>query len=186
MPEIAADPRSPSCSYLFSGPGIQVFQTLAPDLSSPRARDPRGRFAKGTSGNPRGRPPGIPNPRRRVPNLSVRPLKAQALTGLLDRKPHLLRPLAAQLLPPAARCHRPGGASRDRPVVIAHGRGCPAGACHRSRGHCWWRDHARRRCAHRAAGAHPVARDPAPRATGTSADEAGKGASIPGTAPTAT
>jgi hypothetical protein len=100
MPEIAADPRSPSCSYLFSRPGIEVFQILAPDLSSPHARDPRGRFAKGSSGNPRGRPPGIPNPRRRVPNLSVRPLKAQALTGLLDRKPHLLRPLAAQLLPP--------------------------------------------------------------------------------------
>jgi hypothetical protein len=30
----------------------------------------------------------------------ARPLTAQALSDLIDRKPHLLRPLAAQLLPP--------------------------------------------------------------------------------------
>jgi hypothetical protein len=35
-----------------------------------------------------------------VPDLAARPLSAQALSDLLDRKPHLLRPLAAQLLPP--------------------------------------------------------------------------------------
>jgi hypothetical protein len=58
------------------------------------------RIAKGSSGNPRGRPRGIPNPRRRVPDLVARPLSAPALSDLLDRKPHLLRPLAAQLLPP--------------------------------------------------------------------------------------
>jgi hypothetical protein len=32
--------------------------------------------------------------------LLPRPLAAQALSDLIDRKPHLLRPLAAQLLPP--------------------------------------------------------------------------------------
>jgi len=35
-----------------------------------------------------------------VPDLVARPLSAQALSDLLDRKPHLLRPLTAQLLPP--------------------------------------------------------------------------------------
>jgi len=35
-----------------------------------------------------------------VPVLAARPLGAQALTRLVDRKPHLLGPLAAQLLPP--------------------------------------------------------------------------------------
>jgi hypothetical protein len=37
-----------------------------------------------------------------VPNLVARPLSAKALADLIDRKPHLLRPLAAQLLPPLA------------------------------------------------------------------------------------
>ena len=69
-------------------------------IPSCHARDARGRFAKGRSGNPRGRPRGIPNPRRRVPDLMALPLSAQALSDPLDRKPHLLRPLAAQILPP--------------------------------------------------------------------------------------
>ncbi len=43
---------------------------------------------------------GIPNPRRRVPDLAARQLGAPALSDLLDRKPHLFRPLAAQLSPP--------------------------------------------------------------------------------------
>ena len=86
-------------------------QSLGPDRLSPRARDARGRFARGSSGNPRGRPPGIPNPRRRVPDLVARPLSAQALSHLLDRKPYLLRPLAAQLLPPPLRAIDPGSAS---------------------------------------------------------------------------
>src|SRR5260370_26181158 len=100
MPEIVADPLLPSCYHLFPRPGIQEFQQLGPDPLLPRARDERGRFAKGSSGNPRGRPRGIPNPKRRVPDLAARPLSAQALSELIDRKPHLLRPLTAQLLPP--------------------------------------------------------------------------------------
>ena len=98
MPDIDADPPDPSC--LLSSTGIVVKQPLGPDPFSPRARDARGRFAEGSSGNPRGRPRGIRNPKRRVPDLVTRPLSAQALSNLLDRKPHLLRPLAVQLLPP--------------------------------------------------------------------------------------
>src|SRR4029077_20523385 len=58
------------------------------------------RDANRSSGNPRGRPRGIRSPKRRVPDLVARPLSPQALLHLLERKPDLLRPLAAQVLPP--------------------------------------------------------------------------------------
>jgi len=96
----SADSPAPTCSHLLSERRIQKSQPLGPDPSLPRARDARGRFAKGSSGNPCGRPRGIRNPRRRVPDLTARPLSPQALSHLLDRKPHLLRPLVLQLLPP--------------------------------------------------------------------------------------
>jgi hypothetical protein len=35
-----------------------------------------------------------------VPDLAARPLSAQALSDLIDRRPHLLGPLVAHLLPP--------------------------------------------------------------------------------------
>jgi hypothetical protein len=101
MRETVTDVPDPTCSRLLSESGMQESQPLATDPSLPRARSARERgFAKGTSGNPLGRPRGIRNPRRRVPDLMARPLSAQALSNLLDRKPHLLRPLAVQLLPP--------------------------------------------------------------------------------------
>ena len=91
MPETLANAPLSSCYRVYSGQGIKEDQRLAPDLSHPRARDARGQFANG-----------IPNPRRRVPDLAAPPSSAQALAGLLDRKPLLLRPLAAQVL--AAPC----------------------------------------------------------------------------------
>jgi Family of unknown function (DUF5681) len=100
MPEIVADPPSRRCKPAVSAIGTQESQPLDPDPSLPRVRDARGRFAKGSSGNPRGRPRGISNPRRRVPDLTARPLSVRALWDLLDRKPHLLRLLAEQALPP--------------------------------------------------------------------------------------
>ena len=100
MPEIVADPLLPSRYQLFPSLGIQETQQLAPDPFLPRARDTRGCFAKGSSGNLSGGPLGTPNPKRRVSDLAARPLNPQALSGLIDRKPHLSRPLAVQLLPP--------------------------------------------------------------------------------------
>jgi hypothetical protein len=76
-------------------------QSLDPDLFSTSARDARGRFAKGSSGNPSGRPRGIANPKRRWINLAVRQVSTPVLLRLLDRKPHLRRTILAQVFPPA-------------------------------------------------------------------------------------
>jgi hypothetical protein len=103
VPEVAAALLDPGrLPVLYSGSGIPKNQSLGPDLFCPRARDARGRFAKGHSGNPRGRPPGIRNPKRRLPDLAARPLRPAALASLIDRKPYLLRPLALRWLPPRA------------------------------------------------------------------------------------
>ena len=108
MPEIAHPPPL-RCSSLHSGTGIEESQPLGPDLfpprvragARPRERDQRGHFAKGHSGNPAGRPRGIPNPQPRVLTLQAYRRNPQAAAALLDRKPRLLRPLLAPLLPPA-------------------------------------------------------------------------------------
>ena len=100
--EPLAAPAAMSRCLLFLQARTEQSQSLGPDPVSSRARDARGRFAQGSSGNPKGRLRSIPNPRRRVPDLVARPLSAQALSDLLDRKPHLLRPLTAQLLQPLA------------------------------------------------------------------------------------
>jgi hypothetical protein len=128
MPEIAADPPASSCNRLYSRPRFQESQLLGPDRFLPRARDARGRFAKGSSGNPRGRPPGIPNPKRRVPDLAARPLSAQALSDLLDRKPQLLRPS------PSNCCRR-----RSLPSARRRVSGSSCRRCGRSRifDRCW-------------------------------------------------
>ena len=55
MPEIVDDPPLLSCYHLFLGPGNQKYQRLSPDLVSLSGRDARGRFAKGSPGNPPGR-----------------------------------------------------------------------------------------------------------------------------------
>src|SRR5439155_4357816 len=49
-----------------------------------------------------GRPPGIANPQRRVPDLRTLCLTPGAAAALARRKPRLLRPMLAQILPPAA------------------------------------------------------------------------------------
>jgi hypothetical protein len=114
MSEAVADKPSRSCYHLNSGSGIVESQQLAPDRFSPRARnagagahtgdrDQRGRFATGTSGNPRGRPRGVPNPKRRVLTVSAFRKNPDAAMALFDRKPHLWRQLVAHFMPPRAR-----------------------------------------------------------------------------------
>ena len=100
MPETVAYRPAPRCSPLLLGSQIEEPQPLGPDSSVAPERDARGRFAKGSSGNRGGRPRGIPNPERRVPDLVARPVSPETLLALLDRKPHLLRPLVEQLWPP--------------------------------------------------------------------------------------
>jgi hypothetical protein len=71
---------------------------VEPDLFFSSGRDAQGRFAAGHSGNLRGRPKGIPNPRRRAPDLRIWTSSPEALVALLRRKPDLMRPLLDQLL----------------------------------------------------------------------------------------
>src|SRR5437763_4347082 len=108
MPEIAADLHL-ACSGLLPETGIQEFQSLGPDPIPSRAcarardaaRDAKGRFAEGHSGNRKGRPRGIRNPRRRPLGLLLRQARPGTLAPLVRRKRYLLRPVLSLVLPPA-------------------------------------------------------------------------------------
>ena len=108
MPEMIADTAASGCFLLHFGTGIEQNQSLAPDPFSARApaldktRDKTGRFAPGRSGNPRGRPRGIPNPQRRMVTLQAFRKNPEACQALFRRQPPLLRRLLRQFLPPVS------------------------------------------------------------------------------------
>ena len=60
------------------------------------------RLGQPVRGQGRGAPDrgGLLAEHRHVPDLAARPLSAGVLSNLIDRRPYLLGPLAAQLLPP--------------------------------------------------------------------------------------
>jgi hypothetical protein len=110
MPEIVADSPDSGCFSLHFGSEIEQNQSLAPDLlrfsagdqALDKTRDKTGRFAPGQSGNPRGRPRGIPNPQRRTVTPQAFRKNPEACKALFRRQPSLLRRLLRQILPPAS------------------------------------------------------------------------------------
>jgi hypothetical protein len=123
MSEIIADLPDPGCFLLHSGSGIEENQRLNPDLFSCRAparegRDRGGRFAKGHSGNPQGRPRGIANPKRRAIGLQAWRQNREAALAVAKRRPWLLRPLLLALLPPRVSARDPAERIGVRPEAV--------------------------------------------------------------------
>ena len=168
MPEMIADTAASGCFSLHFRKRNEQNQSLAPDLlpfsarARALARDKTGRFAPGRSGNPRGRPRGIPNPQRRMVTLQAFRKNPEACQALFRRQPPLLRRLLRQFLPVSAQdpADRLGAPRLRDPHAGAGSVGHTPGLV----GLVARRDRHGRGSAHRAAARCPAARRAAGRA----------------------
>ena len=165
MPEMVADPPDLPCYLLFSGDGIEESQRVAPDPLLPRARDARGRFAEGSSGNPRRTAARHPQSQA-AGARSSRKAADRAGAGQADRPQAPSVDALGRAILAAARDNRPRRASRDRAVVVAHRRGSLPGVIHCPGRPLAQRNRACRGRAHRPAGACAAALGSAPRTIG--------------------
>jgi len=177
MPEIIGDSPGSACFSLHFESGNEENQSLGPDLLPFAAReqagddtrdddtrDRAGRFAQGHSGNPRGRPRGIPNPKRRRVTLQAWRQNPEAMQGVVQA-PALAVAAAARPIPAAGLSARSGRADWPPPVFDPH---AGAGAARDTAGLVGIvarRDRDGRGGAHRAADRCPVARGAAARET---------------------
>jgi len=159
MPQVSAEPPDPPCYLLFSGFKIEQSQELRPDPSLRRARRARA-LCEGKPRQPARSAAWHSQSQAARAGSGSAPLSGKALSDLIDRKPYLLRPLAAQLLPLPLAVMDP--AERPGIDLSSHGRRLPAGSEHCSGGHHAQQGRAGRGRAHRQAGRRPAARDPAP------------------------
>lgn len=105
MPEIAIYPPASFCNCLYPRPRFEElnYLVLIPFCLTRTTRAGVRQRKLGQSARPAARysqSQAAPPSPGCDPGIASRPLSAQALSDLLDRKPHPLRLLAAQFLPP--------------------------------------------------------------------------------------
>jgi hypothetical protein len=150
-------PPDPACYLLFSGAGMMESQSLGPDRFLPRAR--RARAVRQRKLREPARPSARHSQSQAARPGSRRP-PAERAGAVATARPQAVFVASARRATPAAALarHRSGGASRDRPGVVADGRGCREGVRPGLDGHFARRNCVGGGCTHRAPLAGAAAR----------------------------